>query len=767
MQKLIICPNSEKRNILRSLDNSNTLYNIKFMSKNEFLSNYYFEYNDKALFYLIDKYNIHIDVAKVYLKYLYVIDTNKNYKNEKLEFLKNIKLELINNKLLTFSPYFKRYIENSELEVKNYYDLDLYEEKILNYKFNNNNNTSIKNCVYEFKTIEEEVNFVCIKIIELIKSGVDINNIHLCNVDSDYFYTIKSLFSYYNIPVNIPFKNSIYSTKIVKDYLDTGVIDLDNNSLVTKKLVSVINSLCDIDKDNPKYMDLLKDKLKNTYLNNKILNNAVNISNLYDISFTDEEYVFVLGFNQDILPKVYKDIDYITDKDKEELDMYNTTYLNEREKNILIHILSNIKNLYLSYKLTTPFNKYYPSSIINELKLEVIKDFCDSYTYSNKYNIIRLSEKLDNYKLYGEKEDYLNELYNHYDIDYSTYNNKFTGINRDLYLENIAYPLKLSYTVLNSYNECSFKYYLRYVLKLDNYESTFQAFIGSLYHEILSLYKNNNFDFELEYNKYLENKELSLKEKLLLVKIKRELKELIEVIKSKDLITSYDEGLYEKYVEVDIRDDISVKFIGYIDKIMYMKKIEDTYFSIVDYKTGKIDTDIESMKYGLHMQLPVYLYLINYGRVFTNPIFTGIYYQNILFSYPTWSKKIEKELKDRYLLKGYSTSNIDILEKFDSTYTSSELIKSMKYSEEKGFDRYSKIIDDDTLYNMIKFTKKHIESRTDDILNCKFDINPKMYNKKNVSCEWCSFKDICFKRDSDLVYLDKVDDLSFLEEGEE
>ena len=756
--KLIVCPNSEKLKILSNLSKDKVLYNIKIMTKEEYLSNYYFKYDEKSIFYLMKKYNLHIDVAKVYLNSLYGIDISKVYEDNKLEFLKNIKKDLIDNDLLIINNNFKDYISNKEIEVINYYDLDLYEEKALNYKFNSTGN--INNSVYEFKTIEDEVNFVCIKIYELIKKGISINNIHLCNVSSDYYYIIKRLFSYYNIPINIPFKNSIYSTKIVKDYLEKDMLNLDSNDLITKKLVSVINSLCELDNTDPIYRDILIDKLKNTYISNDTLSNAVNISNLYDISFGDDEYVFVLGFNQDILPRTYKDIDYIPDKEKSLVDMYPSFYLNEREKNILIYVLSSIKNLYLSYKLSSPFNEFFQSSLINELNLEVIKEFSDNYSYSNKYNIIRLGEKLDNYKLYGEKDDYLEELNTHYNIDYSSYSNKFNGINRDLFLEKLSYPFKLSYTALNSYNECSFKYYLNYVLKLSDYESTFASFVGSLYHEILSLYNNPNFDLEVEYNKYLETRELNLKEKLLLVKIKKDLEEFIEVLKKQDLLTGYNEQLHEKYVEVDIRDDISVKFIGYIDKIMYMKKIEDTYFSIIDYKTGKIDTNIEAMKYGLHMQLPVYLYLLNYGRVFSNPIFTGIYYQNILFSYPKWEKNLDKVLKDRYLLKGYSTDNLEILEKFDSTYENSELIRSMKYTDK--FDRYSKVIDDDTLYNLVKYTKNHIDKRVDDILSCRFDVNPKVYVKEDVSCRFCKYKDICYKKDSDVTYLEKVEDLSFL-----
>ena len=164
------------------------------------------------------------------------------------------------------------------------------------------------------------------------------------------------------------------------------------------------------------------------------------------------------------------------------------------------------------------------------------------------------------------------------------------------------------------------------------------------------------------------------------------------------------------------------------------------------------------------MQLPIYLYLIHYSKLFSNPIFTGIYYQNILFNYPSWSPKLESESK--YFLNGYSTDDFSILSRFDSTCENSELIKSMKYSEDKGFGTYSKLISNDTLYNMLKFTKKHIEERCDEIINGDFSINPKVYALNNVSCTYCPFNDICFMKDDNLIYLEKVDNLDFLGDDE-
>ncbi len=763
---LIICPNQTKTKILKELSQTKKLVNIKFMTKEEYKKIYYFSYDDKSLAYLIKKYNYNIDVARVYINNLYVIDENKTYKSPKLNFLKDLKKELIKEGLLIYNNTYKEYLKNKNIIVKNEYNLEKYEEEMLGIKEEHVPEKTITAPVMECNTLEEEVNQVCLEIINLLKKGVDINKIYLTNVSSDYLYTIKSLFSFYHIPININFNYSIYSTKVVKDYLNTKELDLENKDKksINKKLINILSDLSFLDENSKEYKILLTDKLKNTFTSPVNLKNAITIKDLYKESFNDDEYVFVLGFNQDELPKMEKDISYITDKEKDEVSLYKTDYLNKRNKNNLVYILSNIKNLYLSYKLTSPFKSYYKSSLITDLSLNIVKPKLDSYNSSNIYNELRLASYLDLYHLYGEKNKDLKKLYTHYQIPYKTYSNVFTGINNDEYLTNLPYPLKLSYTSLNAYSECKFKYYIRHVLKLEPYTDTFQTYIGSMYHYILSVYKKTNFNFEEEYQKYLEKRDLSLKEKLLLIRIKKDLLKLIDILNKQDLITGYNDAYYEKKIDIDLKKKVSVIFTGSIDKIMYYQNIEDTYFSIIDYKTGSIDTHIEPMKYGLHMQLPVYLYLIHYSKAIKSPIFTGIYYQNILFNYPTWSKDIEKVKKDQYLLQGYSTDDISILSRFDSTYEKSEYIKSMSYNEEKGFGTYAtkKVLSNDTLYDLLAYTKNYISKETDNILSADFTINPKVYSNVNISCAFCSFKDICYMKEKDLVYLEKQNDLSFL-----
>ncbi len=764
-EKIIVCPREEKIHILKDLEKESSLHSIRFMTKEEYLQKAFFSYDLQSLYYLMKTYGFHIDVAKVYLQSLYCLE-DKKYQSPKLQFLVKIKQELIENGLLSFSPSFSSYFQNKTIEVRHYFDLDLYEEKALGDSLVIPD-VSLSTPVFEFLTMEEEVSFVCRKICDLLQQGVELQKIFLCNVSEDYYYTIQRVFAYYKIPVSIPFHNSIYGTKVIADYLqDKELPEVnENHSEIITLLKNVLEKLSFIDKDDSYYDILLRDCLKETYLENESYKNSVRFKNIYTESCQDDEYIFVLGMNQDSLPKYRRDISYLTDTDKKELLMYSTIEWNCREKKVVSYLLSQLPHVTISYKLSSPFSEYYPSPLIEEYSLEVIRDDVDSYQYSHFYNQLRLAQKLDVYSLYGEKSPYLEELFQSYSIPYQTYSNQFQGICLDTYLRQLPYPLSLSYTSLNSYNECGFQYYLKYVLKLNHFEDTFPSFVGSLYHKILSLYRQKSFDFELECKKYLEKRELSLKERLLFLRIKNDLLTLIDVLKEQDLLTGFNDALYEKRVVVPLDKEVAVEFVGYIDKIMYYKKVEDTYFTIIDYKTGTIDTNLEPMKYGLHMQLPVYLYLMHYGKVFDNPIFTGIYYQNILFSYPSWSPKLEQDKKNRYLLNGYSTDALEVLSRFDPTYENSEYIRSLKYKDDK-FGAYSKILDEDTLYSFVQYTKNHISEKVDSILKADFLIQPKIYDGENVSCKYCAYADICFHRDRDNLYLDKQNDFSFLGGGE-
>ena len=118
--------------------------------------------------------------------------------------------------------------------------------------------------------------------------------------------------------------------------------------------------------------------------------------------------------------------------------------------------------------------------------------------------------------------------------------------------------------------------------------------------------------------------------------------------------------------------------------------------------------------------------------------------------------KVDYEITKKKALKavGYSTSNLNILGMVDSSYPNSCQIKSMKTTQSGNFYTYTKVFnqeDLDTLFNLIN---NLIKDTVKKVIDADFKIEPKILdNKENISCQFCPFKDICFTKDKDKIYI--------------
>lgn len=734
----IICPDNIKKQILEQISNEKKIINLKFYTLNEFKKAYFGTYKVEAIYYLMKKYNYKYDVALTHLDNYYFDSELK----EELEENELIIKEKININKIIIIGYNK--IDKNLLDEITKYDYEIIEEKEQNYK----------NKVYEFNTKEEEINFIIKKIIDLQKT-IDLNDICLVNVGSEYINDIERLFKFNNIPINLNIKKSIYGTTVVKNFLknlkENKEIILENDE-ISKLIVKIVNKYA-FRKIDDTIIECIEAEIKKTYLKNVILDCAINLVSIDEID--DSKYYFVLGFNEGILPKPYIDEDYYSDKLKEKMGILTSVEKNILDKKLVINKISR-KNVILSCRLKDGIKDLYPSSIIEELNLEVIKEKFSNYN-SNLYNKLVLGKKLDNLIKYNEVDDELNLLYSNYiDINYLTYSNKFTGINNNLFNKFINNKLLLSYSSIDDYNKCGFRYYISNILKLDEYNETFMAYIGNLFHYILSIYNNDNFDFELEFNKFINNKELNNKEKFFIQKLKKDLIFIINVLKQYEEYSELNKSLYEEKIYVNKDANIKVTFLGVVDRIMYKEENNKTYIAIIDYKTGNPDINLDYSIYGLNMQLPIYLYLIKNSKI-KNPEFIGFYLDKLIHNKPKYNEDILK----KYKLEGYTIDNENLISIFDKTYMDSKMIKNMKITS-NGFSSYAKTISKDQIDKLIELVDKKIDEARDNILSCNFEINPKRIDNELVGCKYCKYKDVCFMKEEDIVDLKKIKFEDFL-----
>jgi len=741
---IIICNKNYKKNILKKL---NKLCNIKIYSIDDFIKLYYFTYDEDSILYVMQKYDIDYSLSIEYLDNLIYIE-DKIYNNKILDDLVSLKKELISNNLLVFNEKFKDYINGKNIIIYNY-DLNKFEKYLLRdlkYEIIDTNINTYIPKIYEFNTMLDEVNFVAYKISDLIYNGTDISNIKLTNIGNDYIDIINKVFSFYNLKTNKHHKTSISSTIIGKtflDNLDCGIeyavssISKYSNTKTYNKIIDLCNKYM-YKKD---YYILLSNALKNTYLDSIKYSNEIEVVDYQSYDFKDE-YVFLLGFNQGIIPKTYKDEDYIEDKYKP-LYLDNTNEKNKHEKEAVIKKLKNIKNLIITYKLKDSNTTYYPSTILSELGSVEKVSINNKISYSSINDKLNLGIKIDNLIKFNEKSELLDLLLYNYDIPYNTYSHRYSKVDPNKIKEFIKNKkaFNLSYSSLDNYNRCSFRFYIEKILELNNFTERFSVTLGSIYHYVL---ENIGCDIREKVDEYITNNEIVLtnSNRFFLEKAIANLEYLVNILNKQNMKSSLNNIENEKFIKINIKDNIN--FVGFIDKVMS----NENYMAIVDYKTYVKKPTLKYVDYGIDLQLPVYMYLIN--KIYSNIRFVGFYLQNITLDNKSDSEK-EKSLK----LIGFTNKDLDALKYLDKDYDIDTYIDNIKINNDgtPSSNSLKRMLSDDEMKEIVSKVELTINKNLESIMNSEFNINPK-YDNGNIGCEFCSYKDICYMQNYDLEKLE-------------
>ena len=187
----------------------------------------------------------------------------------------------------------------------------------------------------------------------------------------------------------------------------------------------------------------------------------------------------------------------------------------------------------------------------------------------------------------------------------------------------------------------------------------------------------------------------------------------------------------------------------------------DDKIVLIDYKTGETDIDLRLAPYGLKLQLPTYIYLIQ--KLYPKSKIVGIYLQNIIspsINFKPGKTKLD-QVNEHLKLNGYTIGNESLISEFDPTYESSEYIKSMSVTQ-NGFSRYTKILTEEELKYLGTFAEEKIDEMIQNINLANFKIEPKIKGIDNISCKFCKYQSICFKTEKDNKYIYPDEELKFL-----
>ena len=717
MEKIYIVNDLVKKDyILKNKDE-------KVLTKKEFINKYYYNYEDSIL-KIMNDYNKNYEVAKEMFKYL-VFTNENNAKTEKLKNLLEIKNNLIENKS------FKNYVKEQELIFVN-----IPHSKLLNEigYFNNKEYLDKKNFYTLHKNITEEVIYVFEKISELINNGVLLNDIKIIYND-DYDNLIKRYAKFYSI--NMEEEIELNGTKILQDFLnnldETSSFEksfnlIKNKSIFKDKILKLINrSISSYD------FNIQKEIFKELAKNAKISIKYKEMLEKVDITYQGEnKHIFILGFNDSYYPKIKKTRDYISEEEKNLLNIPNSSDEVIEQEEMFKMFISNNQNLYFSVTI----NNNYKLSRYIKFNFEEKEKEITNNIYSSLAHKLELSKKLDKYYKYLEKDKTLDKYYSSFNKEYNTYSNKYNGSIK------ITDPISLSYTSMNTYIYNPFAYYVERILKVSPYKDKFYMKTGSFFHKCLELEDYDEALKEFDFNNF-ENEYVD--------RVKDEILMDIDFIKEYHKVNNFKD--IKK--EIDLVKNIGIdKFEGKLDKLIINK---DT-FIIFDYKK-KISTasiTIDKLNYGFNLQLPIYIYLVK--NLYPNLDFGGVYLNYLILDnykltdkdkvIPNYIDKKNESLK----FYGFTTSEIDRIEKVDNDYLSQKYLKNLSFTKTEEISKKSKILSDIDIKNIVESVDIIIKKVIEEIKNGKFDITNKKLNNQILDTQSnYLYKDISFATEEDIL----------------
>ena len=765
-KSLLVCPAVFKNRVLEYLSEKKEVYDIKFIDINGFRENRLFDYDIKAVKYLTDTYGLSVSNAREILNNIYYVE-DRDYGNEKLNSLARYRRELEQKGLLIYNRLFDKFLDGRKIIVAGYGELNRSDRELVSGEIISYEEKKKKYIIDSYETIEEEVEHIYNSISDLIRNGTDINNIYILNVNRDYDAFISRFNSYYGFMVAQDLDEKLLGTTLAQEFLEM-IDELNRQEIYNRlavlkndaagKLINIINKYTDYDLKDVK--DFIVEDLKNTSASVDMYSDVVKCADMYT-PFEKDDHVFLIGFN-DQFPVFRSDSEYITNNLRPLLGMSTVEEENELIRRNTRGYLSGIENLHISYCEKSPFKKYNLNNLFTDDEYEIKKGTERSYDYSEGVNRLKyayMQDRMQKYSIVDEDYSLLQKEYGK--NDYMQYSNLFKGLSKQQtdQLRNI----KLSYTKINDYYLCRFRYFLDYVMKILDSNGNYNTIIGNICHEVLKdLYTDQDFDFERSWEKALRNEESGLNdderlfadeaEEFFADKIKEELREDLRIIEKQKQMTVFDRQLCEEYIKVDLSDNVS--FDGKIDKVMYKEGKNSVVADVIDYKTGSSSfIDRRLMEYGLSLQLPSYMYLLSRKDLFDSKqlSYGGFYLQHLI---NTDRKYIEDEtLEDKKMesmkLEGFTTDDLDRLEICDPELgagQSSRIYRNLKKKNDGTLYATSNTMSDSEIEEKIELVEKKIREAADGISNGKFEIDPKKVNNKNISCDYCPFADICYRR---------------------
>ena len=778
--KYLIIARKEYHHLLFSLKEKEPSLDFNLVTPELFYSQANFDINVDAIPFLLQKEQYDFNTIKDIIS---IIKKGDIKHNQELERIYN---ELEENKYIIKNELFSLELKQKEVvvfeEKENKELFSFLKRKRIEYKslsldeIGLKENRELKPLLFENKLKQYFYIFSSIRN-KIINEKIDPNDISILTTDEKDLFYLKYCSDIFSIDVDISFFTSIRTNPEINLFITESYNNRKFDYEKTRN--STLKEIFDF-----YHLERLKDfdfallnlnEILATYKEKNQPSSGIKVTSNFSL---DNKIIYITNFQYDVFYKVYQDNRYFNDSSLEKIGL-NTSYTRSLiDKDFKMNFLHHSNIAILSRYLSSKEEKSYPSQLIEELDLTYENaDNNPSGLYTSK--ALKIIQSIDK-DLFSFKDD----------SEYKSYSNKYKKIPTEV-LDSSSMFNSISASVLKEYFSCPYSFYLSRILTPDTKTSTNEvAILGTLLHLI---FENNYQDLnteikDVDFDSLFDKSIKKIKEEYELDELSKKYLYL-----SKDYIKAYYlSSLRHKFFNPNIKheerkdiefsfdttitvDDIDYNIQGRIDKVLYVSSSEKKYYTIIDYKSSTHDVfDLQLVKYGGSLQLPLYYIGIGDLVSMTDYTFGGFFIHNIFNKSGVKPDDNTPKLENYFSrLSGLYLHDIDFISAFDQGMlnASGDKITSSRNSPNSFVNSLSYFSEDVSFnaqinkYNysfkqLIEDAKKAIASTADSIYDNDFQIAPKVKNSNSTpKCSYCQYKDICYHRNSDIVSLeDKIEE---------
>ncbi|HHX57030.1 MAG TPA: hypothetical protein GX710_03340 [Clostridiales bacterium] len=597
---------------------------------------------------------------------------------------------------------------------------------------------------------------------------------------------------------------------LANSYKESGYLDIAKEiKMLWGDLMDMLDVLANLLKeqkiDIENFKNIFIAMLKNeTYSMPPQRLDAVTVASAETARLNSPKVTFVVGVNDGIFPSAEKSKGLISDSDKEVLSLLDIQLsrtakdMISDERLVVYKTLSSAsEKLYLSYPLTDNTGRgKYPSFIIEQIEemfkgdLRVYSDKMGAVYYSSTlksayYNYVQGYNKFDEEylsikQILSEDAFYKTKLEF---LDKASENSDFKVTEKDLIKDIFTDKLRISATRFETYNLCHFKFFCQNGLRIKTRtrKEINSLEKGNLIHycmeKLLSSCKSKDeFDsltkpqISQHINNYAqEYKDIELggdvgKPQRFIVNFQKAVDGMVDLVihiqeefkQSKFRPVNFELEISDKQGNAPIRlktkNGIEVILTGKVDRVDMFEDDGKRYIRVIDYKTGVKNFSLDSLVYGLDMQMLLYLFALTEKKgMYADSVPAGVLYMpsgNLLCDTDREdSKDIADRINSQFKMKGVVLKNRTVLqameEKIEGIYIPAKILKDDSGEGDILLNKKQSTFLTEKQFSKIKeHANKLLLEMAEGLYDGDISANPLVDGSKN-SCDYCDYWDVC------------------------